>query len=277
MAGGGSSGKLDFPSDMKTQHKEWMDDIDTIIDAELLVGSPYDSETAYDPTTVISTLQTDVNDFESTIAGIDDEVEWNNFVDKSLSKIDKVLADSTALTEARTAFNNRSEDEFISGVNNLSTWAGGVGAVDSSAFSIGLALLEMTRQRKVDDFDADFMRFKGQFALQATDQMMRIFSLTISGEESATRMQQDVTTTEIIAQKEQSDRNIEMDVQDALWDIKLFEYGAHMMASIGSGVMVPNEPSPVASALSGAIAGGVTGGVPGAVLGGIGGLLGSIL
>ncbi len=277
MPGGGSSGKLSFPAYIETQNSEWLDDIDTIIDAELLVGSPYDTVSAYDPATVIATLQTDVNAFETTIANIDDETEWASFVDKSLSKVDEVLSDSTALTQARLAFNNRTEDEFISGVNTLSTWAGGIGAVDSSAFSIGLALLEMTRQRKVDDFDADFMRFKGNFSLQATDQMMRLFALTVSGEESATRMQADLTKTEIIAQKEQADRDIELDVQDALFDIKLFEYGAHMMAAPGGGVMIPNEPSALASALGGAAAGFATGGPAGAILGGAAGLLGSVL
>ena len=80
----------------------------------------------------------------------------------------------------------------------------------------------------------------------------------------------------IIANKEEADRNIEMDVQDGLWDIKLFEYGGHMLASVGSGVSIPKEPSPIASALAGAAGGGAVGGVPGAILGGAAGLLGGL-
>jgi hypothetical protein len=283
--GGDGSGTVAYPAYMQTKHEAWLDDVDTLIQANLTGGddenSPYYEETAYDPDNDIGTAQAQIDTFASVVAGIDDSVDWLRFVEAALEKADEVLFDEDVLGDAKTAFANRTETEFISGVNNLSAWAGGVGAVDSSAFGIGLALLEMERLRKVDDFDANLQfelyKLRGQYMLQGTEQMTRILSMRMGGEQGAAQIQKSLIDTKVIAKKEEDDRNIEMDVQDALWDLKLFNYGSQVMAGITGGVAQPKEPSPAASAVGGAAAGFAMGGPAGALVGGIGGLLGGIL
>ncbi|MHA2064640.1 MAG: hypothetical protein ACXABY_09730, partial [Candidatus Thorarchaeota archaeon] len=170
--GGGASGLVGFYADMETQHKEWLDDIDTIIDAALLAASPYNGASAYDPATPIATMETQMTALATAVAKADVDSTWEAYVDRALVKADEVLFDETTLSDAREAFNNRTEDEFISGVNSLSTWAGGVGAVDGSAFAIGLALVEMDRARRVDDFDAnlhfELYKLRAQYMIQGT-------------------------------------------------------------------------------------------------------------
>lgn len=91
----------------------------------------------------------------------------------------------------------------------------------------------------------------------------------------------------IVAYKEQADVDREIDVEDALWDLKVFAHGATLMASSsgGSPGQVANIPKPsvLGGMLSGAAAGamigsefGMTGwgAAAGAALGGVGALLG---
>ena len=278
MAGGGSSGKVSYTEYIEEEHGAWLDDIDDIIDLALTTASPYDSVTAYDPATDISTAETRMTAFASVVTGINETNEWEGFVDRALLKADEVLFDETVLADARTAFNNRVEDTFLTGINSMSAWAGGVGATDSSAFHIGLALLEMDRTRKVDDFDSnlhfELYKLRGQYLIQGTQQMAGVLAMRVEGEKVLTAAREAFMKTTIIANKEEADRNVEIDVQDALYDIKLFEYGGHMLAAVGGGISLPKEPSPLVSGLAGAAGGFAAGGPVGAVLGGIAGLLG---
>lgn len=282
MAGGGSSGKVSYADYIEEEHGAWLDDIDDIIDANLAGGanaaSPYSGETAYNPATDIATAETRMTRFEDVVAGIDESTEWEEFIDRALTKADEVLFDETVLKDARTAFSNRVEDTFLSGVNSLSAWAGGVGATDSSAFHIAIALLEMDRTRKVDDFDSglqfELYKLRGQYLIQGTQQMAGILAMRVEGEKVLTGAREAIMRSTIVANKEEADRNIEMDVQDGLWDIKLFEYGGHMLAAVGSGVSLPKEPSPLVSGLAGAAGGFAAGGPVGAVIGGLAGFLG---
>ena len=284
MAGGGSSGKVSYAGYIEDEHGAWLDDIDDIIDANLPGGavatSPYSGETAYDPATPIATAETRMTDFAGVVTGINETNEWEGFVDRALTKADEVLFDETVLKDARDAFSNRVEDSFLTGINSLSAWAGGVGATDSSSFHIGLALLEMDRTRKVDDFDStlhfELYKLRGQYMIQGTQQMAGVLAMKVEGEKALTAARSEVMRATIIANKEEADRNIEMDVQDGLWDIKLFEYGGHMLAAVGSGISLPREPSPLNSALAGAAGGFAAGGPIGAAIGGAAGLLSSI-
>ena len=285
MGGGGSSGKISYPAYIETDHGAWLDDIDAIITLNQAggadVNSPYFGEKAYNPDLLIGGLERRRERFEEVVADIDDEKSWEEYVERALAKADEVLFDSTVLKDARTAFDHRSEDSFVSGVNNLSSWASGTGAVDSSAFSIGIALLEMERQRKVDDFDStlhfELYKLRSQFMIQGTQQLTQILTLKLDGEERAVKTHEQVMRTTVIAKKEQVDRDIEMDIQDALWDIKLYQYAGQMLSSVsGGGGIGAKEPSPFGSALSGAAAGFAAGGPMGAAIGGAAGLLGGL-
>ena len=100
------------------------------------------------------------------------------------------------------------------------------------------------------------------------------------------RFQAEVNRLSIIAKKEQYEKDIEYDREDAMWDIGVITKGMTIMASPGGGVALPEKPTQGASAMSGALAGAAIGTNPalmaatgglsapiGAALGGIGGAL----
>jgi hypothetical protein len=111
----------------------------------------------------------------------------------------------------------------------------------------------------------------------------------VDAQREASHQQAELNRLKIVAKKEQTDRDIELDVEDALWDIKTFQYGANLLASIsGASVQQDQKPSAAASAIGGALSGaaigaGIGSAVPGvgtaigagigAVLGGLAGLL----
>jgi hypothetical protein len=72
-------------------------------------------------------------------------------------------------------------------------------------------------------------------------------------------------------------RNLELTVEDTLWDWKLYAFGGNMLAAAGGAVTIPKQMSAGAQAVSGAMSGAslgfMIGGPAGAAVGGIGGLL----
>jgi hypothetical protein len=79
----------------------------------------------------------------------------------------------------------------------------------------------------------------------------------------------------IVAKKEESDKNIDIDEQDALWDLEVFQYGANVMASIQGGTVSngPRRPSTAASVLGGALSGAAAGAMIGSTMTPAGGLM----
>ena len=77
-SGGGNSGKVEYPTYMQTQHEAWLDDIDTIIQTYVdpVANSPFDGESAYDPTTPLAANQTRFDTFDTNVSALDDETDW---------------------------------------------------------------------------------------------------------------------------------------------------------------------------------------------------------
>lgn len=71
----------------------------------------------------------------------------------------------------------------------------------------------------------------------------------------------DLKRIEYVMNKEYVDRNLEIDVSDARWDLSLYQQAANLLASIsgGTAVPLPEKPDPGQSALGGAMAGAAIG------------------
>ena len=90
----------------------------------------------------------------------------------------------------------------------------------------------------------------------------------------------DIGRLKIIAKSEESDRNLEIDVADTLWDFDLMQLGGNLLSS-GQGAMMPKDrltrgQSVLGGALSGASVGAKFGPTGAAVGAGIGALIGGI-
>ncbi len=223
-----------------------------------------------------------------------------------------VVADKvgTALTPAQitasiAAFSNDLSDDVNTKV--LPRFRRGmqdINAVVSSAFPIGEAIIESYRLRDVARYDSE-IRLKAielntdidkgnllkdihvadmnlrsdleyeRMYLEGSNQMMKLMIQRISWLESNTRTTIEANRIKIVAMKEENDVNMEIDKDDALWDLEVFKYGSNVLAGISGGTSGDAKGSKVSSAIGGALAGAAAGAYVGSVVPGIGTVAGA--
>jgi len=86
--GGGASGKVDYPSYMKDQHKSWLNDMDDIVDQMRHGPSPYAAVYAYDPTDDIEDMDERHGLFAVLAEAIDAKTDWDGLLTQVLSSFE---------------------------------------------------------------------------------------------------------------------------------------------------------------------------------------------
>ena len=323
--GGGAAGDVDYPDHMKNFHKQILDHNNVDVMTSSLVdimdaavgSSPFAALTAFNPDTDITAYETAVSGFDTIIAGIDEEVDWDSFFTQVETSVG-TLAPVTSIPDLDIddyvdddvdAFSDQLDDEVTSKV--LPRFEGGmrnIGAVLSSAFVIGESLIEGFRTRDVakhgsalridlgvknDELNAMIAKENARIAMEnnraaieikrlhldGASQILRFALARYSWEESYARMVVEARRIKIVAKKEETDTNRLIDEADARWDLGVFQYGANMLASISGGTMIPREPerNVTASTLGGAMSGAAAGAMVGAQTGAVTGPQGAVI
>ncbi len=150
--------------------------------------------------------------------------------------------------------------------------------------NIEVAKINTQKAIQVADANVRYVAEYDKMYLEGTSQMLQLMMQKIAWDESYTKTFVEANRIKIVAKKEETDGNMDIDKNDALWDLEVFQFGANLLASIGSGTMNPNAkgPSQMQSALGGAMmgvaAGAMTGmGPPAMVAGGLLGVASSFM
>lgn len=299
--GGGGSGQVSHSAYLEAVHGDWLDQtgVDTISDSitdvmnSALGSSPFAALAAYDPDADVTAYEASITAFAAILAGIVDTTDWDALYTQAETTIDDTAEITEAVIVADVdAFADQLDDEISTKV--LPRYRAGmrnIDAVVSSAFPIGEAIIEGFRNRDVAKHNsairlnaayknADIRLATKNLRLEGTKQMLSLMIQRINWEKSYIDTVIESKRIKIIAKKEETDVNRDIDKQDAVWDLEVFQYGANLLAAIGGGVATTTSHKPstaqsaIGGAMSGAVAGAiVTGGNPfgiaiGAALGG---------
>ena len=287
--GGSSSGAVDYPDYMKTQHETWLDEIAALITTAVDGGSPFASTEAYDPTTRIATMDTAVCSFNTVVDALSNEDDWESAVDAAVAKIDAAVVDDDYVTADIASYAAILDDQitdvilpaFQTGMRDLN-------AVYSSAFVMGEATIYGMRDRDVAKYTSELkLKLNIQrieMIKSSVEIMLNTLMKRVEFEQAVAHYTVEASRIGIVAFKEQTDQDILLDDMDARWDLDVYQYGANMLAGIGGGTRSAGSQtgmSKTQSALSGAAAGASMGTAIspgygtaiGAVVGGIAGYL----
>lgn len=288
--GGGGSGVVDYPAYMKTFHGQMLDhngadtvtsSITDIINAALS-DNPFTGETAFNPDTALAANDTALAAFSVMLAGISEVVDWADIYNGIVAEIDGV--EEAEITADVVAFAALQDDQINTVV--LPRFQAGmrdINAVVSSAFVLGESNIEGFRNRDVAQHSSKLritsLTNRSNVYIQAADQVLRFTMQKYAWEESYVRTVIESNRIKIVAKKEEADVNLDIDENDATWDIKLYQHGANMLSAIGGGTVAASGKqkgtgaSMLGGAMSGAAAGAMigvnVGGVPGWVVGGV--------
>ncbi len=343
--GGGASGSIDFPTYLKEVHADLLADGEpdgtglTLINTSLVAvmnvalgagGNPYVDATrpsgakAYDPSTLLTAMQTEFSEFDTAVDALADTTTWNSFIDNVKTKLAEsgmfptptfLDALSTALTGLTTAatsvLSSTPISDFISSVEaeELSSFQRSIGrfasgmadinAIQTSSFIIGLALREQDYENKIErlrrethletfrtivlegiraHLEASLKQqgVRDQMLSVGVEQTLRLLDHKTRNLKDSAALLAEINRISIVANQEQTNTNLDLDVKEATWDLEVFSYASNLMAGISGGTGSTGKAplSTAQSVLGGALGGASVGsafGPPGAIVGAIGG------
>ena len=343
---GGSSGRVDYPTYMKTAHGQWLDDdgVDVLTDStagamEAALGaSPWSGESAYNPATPLAAAWTAVCAYNTVVDALDESADWlgamstvetevdaniydDDFISNKLleylqdiglaielaeTAVDSVIDDSSI--EADTdAFSTSMDDVVDNTMTKFRTGMRNINAVNSSAFVLGEAILFGMKGRDVAQHESasrvklneqrntmivglldggisltkagvTYKMTRDQLIINAADRVLQALLARVEFEKAVAGLSIEAKRIHIVASREETQDQLDIDESDAKWDLEVFGYGANMLAAIGGGTAVYDQQgksttmSALAGAMSGAAMGASVGGGYGAVVGGVLGL-----
>ena len=244
------------------------------------------------------------------------KLDWDSWADAYA--VVRGIIDWDGISDAEivndvAAFADQLDDEILTKV--LPRFEAGmrdINAVVSSAFVIGRAIIEGMRDKDVakhssalrlnatnlnleSDMKKEELRSlatrnyladqiaKKSTVLQGDEQILKVLLSKYAWKESYTKFAIEANRMKIVAKKEETDGNLELSESVATWDLELFQYGANLLASIGSGTMVPKEKkknlaaSAIGGGLTGAAAGAMYGASSSSITGPVGAAIGTII
>ena len=252
--GGGGSGEVRYPGYVETQHGIWLADIAGLITGAITGASPYFTLTAFDPDPTIAIDNSQLNVLLSYVNGLDPTQDWEDAVDNTIAKMRDALPDDTAIATAVNNRESRLAPSHMRAIARIASSYGDLNALNSSAFFVALALQEVDFQREINEFQNQLEVTQENLRLQLIAQGLQLILGNAHDKvrlaHAASESFFNVNRGHVIMQKEETDRNIEISVRDARWDLETYSYGANMLAGPGGGTSMSDKPSQAQTSLS---------------------------
>lgn len=244
--GGQGSGKVEYAAYIETAHSSLIGTIatpDTLnsILTTMFANSPYATAIAFNPDSQLAEMESLLDEFSTIVDNLLDETD----ITADVSSYAVILDDQ---------INNTVKPRYEAYYRDI-------GAVQSSAFAIGLANIEVGRDRDV--------------AKYASELKLRRRDLHTDASKNRLHYGIEVNRLHIAAKHDEEQRNVDLDVLDNGWDMDALLRGGQFLGSLGGGTHVPDKPSKLQSAIGGGLTGAAAGAAIGSVVPGIGTALGA--
>jgi hypothetical protein len=274
-SGGGSSGKIEWPGYMQAVHHQWLnrggsDSISMSVTQtmnEAFGKSPFED--------MIEWVVQDT--FGTPAESIWAAFERNKNLDVTLLLTNTLnsLILSGAKQNLMAATNVILDDDLQEVVlPRLRSGMRDINAIQTSSYIFAEGYLESQKQKQLTKLAADI-----DFKL--LDISQSLVSITIDWNKTLVVQSTEIGRLYLAAHLDELKFNTESKGKDRLWDLRVWEYGAHVMSSISGGTAPTGgeESSQVANVLGGAMSGAAMGAQVGATMGagGYGAAIGAVV
>ena len=270
-AGGGTSpaGTVAYPAYMQTAHNDWLNhtaadtmtySVVDLMNAAMSGPSPYAGFATVDVDSVFLAPYKTVSNY---IGPYDRLYDFSCF-DVEAKYAEYITDDNARITAAVSAESDLLDDEINSKV--LPRFQAGmldINAVQTSAFTIGEALIWDAKVKQLAKFDAgiriDRMNSQSDIALKRIGAMVDFFRLTIS-------LSTEISRLYIASRHDIDSLYTELSAKDRLFDLGIYQYGVNVMSSIAGSAVSPPDTGSNKSGLGGALSGALSGAAMGNML-----------
>lgn len=227
-----------------------------------------------------------------------------SMMDAALEEASDIL-EGSALKDMRDTYEREVKRTFIQAMSRMAAGMADINAVNSSAFVFGMANIEMEMTNNIDGFVAqqgkevlnqyvqaflttfnihmrDYLVLKAakhhsrdSMLIGGVGQMTSMLATNLGAGQAAAHLQTEINRIRHVAKLQEHQAQLNIDQADGLWDIKLHQHGANMLAAAGGAAMIPAEMPKGQQVIGGASAGAGIGATVGSVVPGVGTAIGA--
>jgi hypothetical protein len=246
-----------YPDYIEVAHTSLLSDgLNNMLDAVdgAVASNPYAGAYSYDPSL-------DLDRMDAALAGLDAEIDaalvglsWGDMVDTVEAKADAVLMDAADIDAAVGAFETKHEGTLARSRARLAAGMAAIGAETSSAFWIGLGLLEGAFDTSVAEYRSQVQREtnarRADFIAQGVSAVTNILVQRANLKAMTEQVTRQGAAARILASKEYLNEEIQLAERDATWSLEQLHGGSALLGAV-AGVGMRKTPMPAwASGLS---------------------------
>lgn len=263
MGGGAQpAGTMAYPDYIKDPHALLLSDgVTNMLDVVdmAVMDNPYPAAFSYDPSTDLDKVDAEHSELDAEIAGAITALSWSTMVSTAEASADSVLMNDTDIDAAVTAFETKHEATLARSRGRMAAGMAAIGAETSSAFWIGLGLMEGAFDNAVAEHRSVLKRETNarrvDFITQAVNTITNIISQKVNIKAMLENVTRQVTSQRIIASKEFLNEELQIAERDATWPIEQLHAGSALLGAV-AGVGMRKTPMPAwASAIAGLMSG----------------------
>lgn len=275
--GGGSSGAVSYPGYIEDFHEKLLDDTtaDTLslsmvaaVNAAM-AANPYTGMTVYDPSNEIADIDTALTAYDAAVTAFAPQTTWDTLFDIVQTKLEADLYSTTEYNLSADEFRAKLEAQLTSDV--LPRFQAGmrdINSVVTSSFVLGQSILEDGIDREVALYLSK-LKLSGYESkviniLKVTGDLLGLHTQKIEFQRTVAAITSEIGRVKVLLESEADKMQIDWDMEEAKWDVNLFQNMANVLAGPAGGTAIydvkDRKPSPWAGALSGAATGAVIGG-----------------
>lgn len=289
-SGGGSSGRISYPTYMQDMQHQWLDDwaddsgsspfdpdefpnvaVAMKNATSAIGGNPYTGAVAYSPDVDMDNAQGALDDFNVDLAS-----GWTSFLTSAMAGIDATDAspvDFDGMLNVASDRVRRDQNQELSRLN------GSVLLLGSAQNSTYLTALTQQEDR-TRDLIYDFVSSQEEKVLNTRNLLLgQLGSYRLDGMRARAAQQALVSKMTVSDKADEFITNQKIEIEEATWDLHLFQYGNNVLASITGATTKPDIQT--ASDLQAGVSGAATGAATGLMIGGpwgavIGAVIGAV-
>lgn len=340
--GGGSSGAVSFPAHMEDRHEDWLGTTPVLTTVSELINTghatnPLESLDYTDPSTKIAYIDSEYDSWNTAVDAADADVDISAAFAEAAAEVDTegvlneidvtqlvqaarsesfettqsaVLAALEAIDDVRVydavqAFVSSRRLDRAQLRSRYKAGMSNVGAERSSAYAIGMALLEMEFERETSQFQTELSTQMYQQGLQVFAQsftaelrtrlvgasqdkqsrdeiMSRGIQLHLQHQQFLYELRRQLVTVlseinriSFVMDSEYVANTADLNWKYASWDWNVYAQATAVLGGIGGGSYVPEGPTKTGSAVGGALSGAAVGAQIGSVVPGVGTAIGA--
>lgn len=212
------------------------------LNTSLAGGNPYSTAFAYDPENDLTDVQDLIDDYIAAAAAVDPATDFTSLLATALTGVGTLIS-STHIDDEVDAFETKTAPAFARSVNRLTGPMASANATTSSAFVIGMALLERGRSTEIDEYRAklnsNLQQQRAALGQQFVSEMSAMLARKNDGLRAAAMLQHEMSRSKIIANREFLSEELELDFKDVTYELELFGYANQTLAA---GLGAPSRP-----------------------------------